>query len=294
MLITDFEKQVLSYYRDFGRELLWRTPEPDGTFDPYKILVSEIMLQQTQVARVVTKYQEFLKIFPTVQILAASSLGDVLRQWQGLGYNRRAKFLWQAAQMVVGDYDGKFPVDQKELTKLPGVGINTAGAICAYAYNQPVVFIETNIRTVYIHYFFNDREDVHDKELMSLIEQSLQVIAALEEQSNKKSRLFAGAMRNPERVSHYREWYWALMDYGTHLKAAVGNASRSSKHYAKQSKFQGSRRQIRGQVLRLLSNQSVDLQGIQQQISDQRLGSVLGDLLAEGLIVQKGKLFLLG
>lgn len=229
------------------------------------------MLQQTQVARVATKYQEFLSIFPTIQDLAKASLGDVLRQWQGLGYNRRAKFLWQAAQTVVNEYGGTFPQDQKELTKLPGVGINTAGAICAYAYNQPVVFVETNVRTVYIHYFFNDRDDVHDKELLPLIDQSLNTISAREGQP--------------------REFYWALMDYGTHLKATVGNVSRSSKHYAKQSKFQGSRRQIRGQVLRLLAAKAHDSRMLHQEVADQRLNSVLTDLQAEGLIAQDAGVF---
>ncbi len=270
-MTTNLVEVVTSFYRDYGRDLPWRTSEPDGSFDPYKILVSEIMLQQTQVTRVATKYQEFLSVFPTVQTLAKASLGDVLRQWQGLGYNRRAKFLWQAAQMVADEYGGKFPEDQKELTKLPGVGINTAGAICAYAYNQPVVFVETNVRTVYIHHFFNDRDDVHDKELLPLIQQSLQVIADREEQP--------------------REFYWALMDYGTHLKSTVGNVSRSSKHYTRQSTFQGSRRQVRGQVLRLLAGQSLSQEKLAEQIADERLADVLGDLVNEGLITRRGSLF---
>lgn len=225
------------------------------------------MLQQTQVQRVIPKYIEFLDVFPNVQILAQASLGDVLRLWSGLGYNRRAKFLWQAAQIVVKEYGGIFPKDQTELTRLPGVGANTAGAICAYAYDQPVVFIETNIRTVFIHHFFNDRTDVHDSELRPLLEQVLK-----EAQAQGLSP---------------REWYWALMDYGTQLKATVGNASRASKHYAKQSAFAGSNRQVRGKVLRELADSAKTMKQLLEDIGDERLPLVLEDLLREGLIVQK-------
>jgi A/G-specific adenine glycosylase len=135
------------------------------------LLVSELMLQQTQVARVIPKYQSFLEQFPDVQSLAMADLSDVLRVWQGLGYNRRAKFLWQAAGAI--DVLGNFPTTYEELVKLPGIGSNTAGAILAYACNQPVVFVETNVRTVYIHHFFADRIDIHDREILSLVGQTL-------------------------------------------------------------------------------------------------------------------------
>lgn len=255
----EFIETVWDYYHDNSRDLPWRQAGPDSTFDAYKILVSEVMLQQTQVARVIAKYQEFLASFPTVSDLAQAPLADVLRAWQGLGYNRRAKFLWQAAQMVTAQFDGVFPKDQKDLVSLPGVGVNTAGAICAYAFNQPVVFIETNIRTVYIHHFFADRDDVHDKELIPLVVDTVD-------------------QHNP------REWYWALMDYGSHLKASVGNISRSSKHYAKQSKFEGSKRQIRGQVLRLLAEGEQARKKLLVEVVDPRLPVVLEDLQQEGLI----------
>lgn len=256
---TNFTDTVWTYYHDYGRDLPWRHSTQSDAFDPYLILVSEIMLQQTQVQRVIHKYQEFLALFPTVASLAEAPLADVLRAWQGLGYNRRAKFLWQAAQTVVQQYNGVFPSDQNSLVGLPGVGVNTAGAILAYAFNKPVVFIETNIRTVFIHHFFTDRDDVHDKELLPLIADTLD-------------------QHNP------REWYWALMDYGSYLKATIGNVSRSSKHYAKQSKFEGSKRQIRGQVLHLLSGDSQSLEQLSVAIADSRLGTVLDDLEREGLI----------
>lgn len=269
--IRSFVQEVWSYYHDHGRSLPWRDVEPNDALNPYKVLVSEIMLQQTQVGRVITKYHEFLELFPSVHSLAAASLGDVLRVWQGLGYNRRAKFLWQAAQVIISEYDGVFPADQKELTKLPGVGLNTAGAICAYAYNQPVVFVETNIRTVFIHHFFTDRDDVHDKELLPLVAGAVQEVVESKESP--------------------REWYWALMDYGSHLKATVGNASRSSRHYAKQSRFEGSRRQIRGQVLRLLTQGAVTLTHLQQEIHDERLSGVLDDLVTESLVAKRGNTY---
>lgn len=261
--MNEFTETVWGYYAKYGRDLPWRQPEADGSFDPYKILVSEIMLQQTQASRVISKYQEFLQLFPNVESLADSRLGDVLRAWQGLGYNRRAKFLWQAAQMVVTEFGGLFPKDQKELTKLPGVGINTAGAICAYAFNLPVVFVETNIRSVYIHHFFTDQGGIDDKQLIPIIIETLD-------------------HENP------REWYWALMDYGSHLKTKHGNSARASKHYVKQSKFEGSRRQIRGQVLRLLSQGKSSTENLHNQISDPRTKLVLEELESEGLIIKKG------
>ena len=253
-----FIEMLWDYYHDHARhDLPWRLPEPGGGFDPYKIMVSELMLQQTQVPRVMPKYAAFLQRFPTVQTLAGAELGDVLREWQGLGYNRRAKFLWQAAQKVRGL--GAFPTTQDELVKLPGIGPNTAGAILAYAYNQPVVFIETNVRTVYIHHFFHDQVGVADKEILSLVEQTLD-------------------RENP------REFYWALMDYGSHIKATIGNANKASRHYTKQSVFSGSRRQVRGAVLRALGDGMKSLEALQSAIPDERLVSVLGDLVSEGMI----------
>jgi A/G-specific adenine glycosylase len=248
------------YYQQHGRNgLPWRLPEPDGSFDAYKILVSELMLQQTQVPRVVPMFQTFLQQFPTFQALAGASLGDVLKAWQGLGYNRRAKFLWQAAQMVVRDFAGTLPRDQKSLEQLPGVGPNTAGAIRAYAYNEPALFIETNIRTVYIHHFFKGQSSVPDAGVRDLLAMTLD-------------------RSNP------RQFYWAMMDYGSYLKQAVGNLSRVSKSYAKQSKFDGSLRQVRGRVLRLLANSPMSKAELLAAVNDQRTEAVLHSLLDEGLI----------
>lgn len=197
--IADFQQVVWDYYATHGRhDLVWRIPHEHG-FDPYAIMVSEIMLQQTQVVRVVPKYQAFMAQFPTIQALADAPLADVLAAWSGLGYNRRAKFLWQAAKAVVEHYGGVMPRTVTELTTLPGVGKNTAGAIAAYAYNSDAVFIETNIRTVFIHHFFADDSAVRDASLEPFICQTV-----------RAARETVG--RSP------REWYWALMDYGTYLK----------------------------------------------------------------------------
>jgi A/G-specific adenine glycosylase len=264
---TQFIKTVWSFYRQQGRhDLSWRK-----TNDPYKILVSEIMLQQTQVTRVLPKYKAFLKQFPTTKKLAEASLGEVLVAWQGLGYNRRAKFLKQAAEAVMGEHKGKWPKILPELRALPGIGSYTAGAVVNFAYNEPVPLIETNVRTVYIHHFFHDKEGVSDTELLPIIERTLDT-------------------KNP------REWNWALMDYGSHLKETVGNLSKRSKHYTKQSTFKGSDRQIRGAILRELAKgplTEINLYRALNVIEKERIKLQLDALLAENLINKNKTSYLL-
>lgn len=225
------------------------------------------MLQQTQVSRVIPKYRQFLARFPTVATVTAAPLAEVMQTWQGLGYNRRAKYLWLACREL-GDV-AAFPQTVQALTRLPGIGPNTAGAIVVYAFNRPAAFIETNIRTVYIHHFFRGWIDITDKSILSLVAQTLDT-------------------ENP------REWYWALMDYGSHLKSSVGNLNRAGKSYAKQSKFHGSRRQLRGQVLRELAGGAVDREVLLQQVNDMRLPGVLNELAAERLIYLDGQYYRLG
>lgn len=262
-----FQQIIWGFYREHGRhELPWRQPEVTGEFDPYKIMVSEIMLQQTQVPRVITKYQEFLLLFPDLQTLAAAEQGEVIRAWSGLGYNRRAKFLHQAAKVIQDKCEGAFPHTQENLIVLPGVGKNTAGAILAYAFNEPVEFIETNIRTVYIHHFFDDQEKIEDTKILNML-------------SNTLDR------ENP------REWYWALMDYGSYLKKSGVRRNHQSKHYSKQSIFEGSKRQIRGQVLRALAEEPQTLEQLSENIRDDRLQNVINELLKEGLIQKKDDSF---
>ncbi len=220
--IAVFKKIVWDFYKKHRRDLPWRQDT-----SPYSIVVSEIMLQQTQVKRVIAKYQSFLKKFPNWKSLAQATTYEVLGEWKGLGYNRRGLALHTIAKIILETYKGKLPETMEELEQLPHIGPNTARAILAYTYNVPVSFIETNIRTVFIHSFFKDRKDIHDKELLPLIEQAL----------DKK---------NP------REWHWALMDYGSHLKQSLGNFSRQSKHYQKQSRFKGSNREFRSKILSLI------------------------------------------
>lgn len=258
--ITTFKKTVWAYYQAHGRhDLPWRLSQTDGIFDPYRILVSELMLQQTQVSRVIPKFTQFIVAFPNTYALAHAPLGEVLMHWSGLGYNRRAKFLWQAAQMIETEYGGLFPQDVAELKRLPGVGPHTAGAIAAYAFNEPTVFVETNIRTVFIHHFFPKEVSVADTMLVPLIAASVD-------------------------TAHAREWYWALMDYGTYLKQTAGNAARASKTYTRQSPFQGSRRQLRGNILRALLERPRSENELATAFTDERRTAVLHDLVQEGLI----------
>lgn len=190
------------------------------------------MLQQTQTYRVEPKFLQFIGLFPTLESLAAASLANVLGAWQGLGYNRRAKFLHMAAQEIVVKHGGKVPEKPEHLEKLPGIGYATACSIAAFAYRVPTVFIETNIRAVFINFFFPDQEGIHDKQLMPLVAQAVEG-------------------EDP------RQWYYALMDYGVMLKKTQKNPSRQSKHHVVQSKFEGSDRQIRGAIIRILVQYSV-------------------------------------
>lgn len=262
----DFQDTVWSYYHEHGRDLPWRHVDVDGSADPYKILVSEIMLQQTQAGRVIPKYEQFLALFPDVTALASAPQQAVLVAWNGLGYNRRARFLHQAAQAIVSQHDSVVPHTEKELVALPGIGINTARAVLTYAFNQPTLFIETNVRTVYIYHFFENQESVHDVDILEIVERTMD-----KEQP--------------------REWYWALMDYGSHLKATVGNVSKYSKHYVKQSTFKGSRRQIRGAVLKHLISGPSSQEELTRVISDDRLDTVLNDLVKEGLVIHTNHQF---
>ena len=223
--IKEFQESVWQFYVLNRRVFFWR-----NTTEPYHIVVSEIMLQQTQTFRVAQKFDQFITAFPDFETLAQATLTEVLKVWQGLGYNRRAQALHKIAQIVVNDFDGKLPKDPEVLKTFPGIGPNTAGSICAFAFNIPTVFVETNIRAVFIHVFFNDKEHVHDKEILPLVKQTLD-------------------KTNP------REWYYALMDYGVMLKKLHHNPARKSKHYTIQSKFEGSNRQIRSMILKNLLKQ---------------------------------------
>ncbi|HXH26537.1 MAG TPA: hypothetical protein VNG90_01440 [Candidatus Acidoferrum sp.] len=265
-VIRFFQQTVWAYYATSKRLMPWRqNPEP------YWVLVSEIMLQQTQVGRVLPKFEQFIERFPTIDSLASAELAELLALWSGLGYNRRAKFLWQAARIIRDKFSGTIPQTAEELTSLPGIGPNTAGAILAYAFNEPALFIETNVRTVYLRHFFSGQVGVDDKDLLQVAK------LALDRENS-------------------REWYWALMDYGAHLKRVAGNNISNSRHYVRQTKFKGSHRQLRGQVLKLLlSMKSCDYELLMARLPDERLAGVIDELKLEGFLTEvNGKFAIAG
>ena len=225
------------------RDLPWRR-----TRDPYKIWLSEVMLQQTQVSRVESRWPAWLERFPSVFALAEASTADVLAAWQGMGYNRRALALKAAAEEVARAYDGVFPQATEALTALPGIGPATAQGIRSFAFDLPGVYLETNVRAVFLHHYFPDVPGVPDRELIPLVESSCPASAGNADRA-VRSNLFA----TPQDVwDTPRAWYYALLDYGAYLKKTVPNPSRRSKAYARQSKFEGSRRQKRAEIVRIL------------------------------------------
>lgn len=262
MTPAKFRAVVWRHFTAHGRhELPWRK-----THNPYRILVSEVMLQQTQVDRVIPYYKNFLKEFPTVDVLAKAPLSNVLRVWQGLGYNRRARMLHEAAKIVVGKYQGRMPKDEVVLELLPGIGPYTARAVAAFAYNRDVIFIETNIRTAVTHHFFPDTEVVADSELLAVL-----------------------TMAYPEGKA--REWYAALMDYGSHLKRSGVKLNAKSASYTKQRSFKGSLREVRGAVMRALLNAPATQKELYALFPKKREAQVresLVALAAEGMLLKRG------
>jgi len=252
----DFQELLAQKGAELYRPMPWREDTR-----PYYVLVSELMLQQTQVDRVIPKFEAFIARFPDEKTLAKAPLGDVLTLWSGLGYNRRAKYLHDAAKMIIDEFGGQFPSDYEQLLRLPGVGPNTAGAILTYAFNRPVVFIETNVRTVYFHHFFEDGDKVSDAQLKKVVEETM----------GKDSP---------------REFYWALMDYGTQLKKQGAGRIRQSTHYKKQSALKGSVREIRGQIVRVLTAGGLTREDLVKKVDfDERFDSALKGLLADGLVM---------
>lgn len=256
-LVSDFQGLVFSFYETSGRhDMVWR-----HTTDPYLITVSEVMLQQTQVPRVEEIFPQFTARFPTAESLADASDAEVLSAWQGMGYNRRALYLKRLCGMVTGA--GGFPKTPEELSRLPGIGKATASSISAFAYNSPVVFIETNIRRVFLHFFFRERDEVDDSEILPLVEATLP-------------------------ANRSREWYWALMDLGTEMKRSLGNPNRRSRQYVKQSRFEGSNRQVRGAVLKeMLRRKSASAEELSAEIGvpEDTVSRVLSEMEKEGFFV---------
>lgn len=262
--VRAFQEMIYAYYREHGRIFPWRR-----THNPYHILLSEIMLQQTQTERVLEKYEQFINSFPDFPSLARAPLREILAVWQGLGYNRRTMALKKIAQTVMAEFRGNLPPSVEALMTLPGIGRATASAISAFAFNRPTVFLETNIRRTFIHHFFHGRNTVKDAEILPLVEKTLD-------------------------ASNPRLWYHALMDYGVMLKKRHQNPNRRSAHYQKQAPFEGSNRQIRGMILRTLV---VELRLSESEImgklnvAPERVRRNLLQLEREGFIRKEGNRF---
>ncbi|TAK57648.1 A/G-specific adenine glycosylase [Patescibacteria group bacterium] len=255
--MPSFSSLIWQFYKANKRPLPWRENPT-----PYHVFVSEIMLQQTQAPRVIPKFNAFIKTFPDFNSLAKASLSKVLKEWQGLGYNRRALYLKQSAEIIVSKYAGKLPDDPEALDELPGIGHYTTHAIVAFAFNKPTVFIETNIRSVFIHHFFkNSRDKVADSKILPLIEKHLD-------------------------HTQPREWYGALMDYGAHLKSTEINPSRKSSHHVRQSKFKGSNRELRGKILKYILENGPSKQKELSKINTdtKKVSQCVSDLIKEGLL----------
>lgn len=262
LTIATFQKIIYDYYRDHARKLPWRADH-----DPYHVLVSEIMLQQTQVERVVAKYAQFISTFPDCASLARAPLREILTVWLGLGYNRRAFALKKSAEIIMTQFHGELPSSPELLMTLPGIGKTTASAIATFAFQVPTIFIETNTRAAFIHFFFPGSAVVKDTEIIPLVAKALDAA-------------------NP------RQWYYALMDYGAMLKKKHQNPGRRSAHYKKQSPFKGSNRYIRGMILRsLIQTPHLSEQDLVSNlgVEQKRIKEILDALQREGFITRQGK-----
>ena len=274
MHTTTLIEAVLSHTRTHGlRTFPWRTGSAASSF-PYRVLVSEIMLQQTQTQRVIPYFQSFIRAFPSVRSLARASTREVLAQWSGLGYNRRAVFLSRAAAAITKEHKGRVPKQEYALRTLPGVGVYTAASVCALAYNEPTVVIETNIRTAVIeHSFPRTRSSISDTEI---------------------HRILGGVLKDPRvRALGARYWYSALMDYGAHLKHHTVSHNTRVKGHVYQSAFTGSLRALRGALVRMLLETKNGHTAVQlkKKIKDPRVSIVLNTLKEDGMVVLKGSCY---
>ena len=259
-----FAAFVLDFYDRYGRKFPWRE-----TDDVYRVLLSEMMLQQTQTGRVLEKYQEFLTLWPTLEDLAQAPFDQLLDHWRGLGYNRRALNLKRCAQ-ASETYGYTLPCDEKALLALPGIGPSTAAAIIAFSYHKPAIYLETNIRRVLLFAFHPEEEAVEDRILRDDLKRLLPL------------------------AGDGKRWYYALMDYGVLLKHLVPNPNARSKGYHRQSRFEGSNRQVRGMLVHALSESGArDVQALYGMLpfEPERIDKALSDLVRDGLVSRLGRLY---
>ncbi len=265
MNVKLFQKKVFGYYGKKRRHLPWR-----NTTDPYAILISEIMLQQTQVDRVIAFYERWLKKWPTIKKLAKAPRVEVLQAWIGLGYNSRAKNLHETAKIVSEKFDGDVLRAIPRFKELPGIGPYTSAAVRIFSANEDIVTVDTNIRRIFIHEF-GLKDSISDKELWTLAEKCL-----------------------PKGKS--REWHNALMDYGATLLTA---RKTGIKPKTTQSKFDGSDRQVRARVLKVMladAKKKFTLEELCKSagaIPKKRLRKIVDGMINGKLVVKSGSSFTL-
>ena len=256
--VKEFQQKVMDWWSKNARDLPWRNNP-----GPYEVLVSEVMLQQTQVSRVIPKYLEFLREFPTVEVLAASETKRLLTVWSGLGYNRRALWLRETAREIVAR--GGFPQEVKDLRELKGIGPYTSRSILIFAFNKDLAAVDTNIRRVLIASGFAD-ESMTPKEVQAVAD----------------ALLLRGRSR---------DWHNALMDYGSEVLTAstTGIAPTS-----RQPEFRRSTRQIRGGIIRILTGTESMTSGqlytqLGLECDKETMTSVLDQLVTEKLIESQSR-----
>ena len=256
---------IFSWWKSNKRDLPWR-----HTRDPYRILISEVMLQQTQVSRVLARYAEFIEAFPTITDLAQASAAEVLRMWKGMGYNRRALYLKKTAVAITSEYKGKFPKDEALLTKLPGLGTYTARALLVFAFEQDVAMVDTNIRQIITHYFY---KGLPQKE--KIIQETADLL-----------------------LPHGKSWQWhqALMDFGA---LALQSRAKSRESKKKSVPFRDSNRFYRGKIIDALRDKErketeliTDFMNRYDKPKD-FLINIIDGLIKDGLVSRRGKTILL-
>ncbi len=281
---TDLQERLLDWYRTNARELPWRR-----TRDPYRILVSEVMLQQTQVDRVIPKYQEFLRHFPTIDALAAAPTADVIRVWSGLGYNRRAINLQRTAQAVVARHACAMPEDLAALQALPGIGPYTAGAIACFAYEQDVGFLDTNIRRVLHRLFFGPELPDERATMRELRDWATQIVPPGQGYQWNQALMELGAVQCTARKPACLTCPLAVHCRAYPQIQALLAGHRDGTRRNREERFEGSNRYYRGRVVETLrglnDDETLDLTSLGPKVREDFSGAHLNWLagIVDGL-----------